>query len=317
MNTAVQVIQFPKPQSEPQQGVKGMYSDRFQNGYVMSSRLYREEVRPFLTDAARNVYAELEDCINGHNKESDFVSYSQLQGGNLPDSRKLSRGTVADGVEELIEKGVISIISTGPRGVKKYKINEISLIQQSTSRTGDNSEPVQLSNRTSSGSAPVTSSGSELTIDNIDIIEEEEEENAREKKFEPQNRSLGFIEFHIEDRQAISLRNLFSKYPTAQVDFYDQAKISFPNHTHDQILAEIKKLAQWSLSASNHMPQKWMSIWLNWMQKVPAANENQAHQSRQDKNQSQKPEKKQRQSRFGKYLKSDSSPQKHGEIYDV
>ena len=68
-----------------------MYSDKFVQGYVMSSRLYRKEVWPFLSDAARNVYAELENRINGHNKESDFVSYSQLQGGDLPGSRKLGR----------------------------------------------------------------------------------------------------------------------------------------------------------------------------------------------------------------------------------
>ncbi|MEG2265704.1 MAG: hypothetical protein RSC68_15385, partial [Acinetobacter sp.] len=82
MNTA-QVIPFKKP-SQPAQGAgKNMYSDKFDQGYVMSSRLYRKEVWPFISDAARNVYAELENRINGHNKESDFVSYSQLQGGDL------------------------------------------------------------------------------------------------------------------------------------------------------------------------------------------------------------------------------------------
>ena len=40
-------------------------ADKFEKGYVMSSRLYRQEVRPFLSDAAKNVYAELEDRING------------------------------------------------------------------------------------------------------------------------------------------------------------------------------------------------------------------------------------------------------------
>ena len=82
MNTAA-LIHFPKPQDERKEARKNMYSDKFENGYVMSSRLYRKEVWPFLSDAARNVYAELENRINGHNKESDVVSYSQLQAVSL------------------------------------------------------------------------------------------------------------------------------------------------------------------------------------------------------------------------------------------
>ena len=76
-------------------------SEKFDKGYVMSSRLYRNEVKPFLGDAARNVYAELEEYISGFNKESDFVSYSQLQG------RKI------DGLEEMKSyKGTISWIAS-------------------------------------------------------------------------------------------------------------------------------------------------------------------------------------------------------------
>ena len=70
-------------------------ADKFEKGYVMSSRLYRQEVRPFLSDAAKNVYAELEDRINGFkDKITGHVSYSQLQGGKLPGSKKLSTKTV-------------------------------------------------------------------------------------------------------------------------------------------------------------------------------------------------------------------------------
>ena len=127
MNTAP-VIQFPKPQQEQQEASRGMYSDRFKKGYVMSSRLYREEVYPFISDAARNVYAELENRINGHNKESDFVSYSQLQGGVLKGSRKLGSKTVTAGIKELLDLCVISVVEVGKRGVQKYKLNDISLV---------------------------------------------------------------------------------------------------------------------------------------------------------------------------------------------
>ena len=150
-------------------------------------------------------------------------------------------------------------------------------------------------------------------------IKKEEEET--QAKFQAQNRSLEFIEYHTSDRQSISLKNLFQKYP-AQVDFYDQAKISFPNHSHEQIVAELRKLAQWSLSAANHMPQKWMNIWLGWMQKIPTQNElatAEARKTQKSQSQTPKAEKPKRVSRFGQYLKNNqpSNEQPKGEIYDV
>lgn len=104
--------------------------DKFEKGYIPSSRLYRYEVRPFLTDAARNVYAELEDRINGFkDKTTDHVSYSQLQGGKLEGSKKLSTTTVAKGLKELLELGVISVVSENSRKGNEYRINEVSLIE--------------------------------------------------------------------------------------------------------------------------------------------------------------------------------------------
>lgn len=103
---------------------------KFEKGYVMSSRLYRSDVRPFLTDAAKNVYAELEDRINGFkDKTTDFVSYSQLQGGKLPGSKKLGTATVRRGLKELIDLGVITVISSDSRKGNEYRINEVSLVE--------------------------------------------------------------------------------------------------------------------------------------------------------------------------------------------
>ena len=105
-------------------------TSKFEKGYVMSSRLYRSDVRPFLSDAARNVYAELEDRINGFkDKTTDFVSYSQLQGGKLPGAKKLSSTTVRKGLKELTDLGVVTVVSSDSRKGNEYKINEISLVE--------------------------------------------------------------------------------------------------------------------------------------------------------------------------------------------
>ena len=108
-------------------------ADKFEKGYVMSSRLYRQEVRPFLSDAAKNVYAELEDRINGFkDKVTDHVSYSQLQGGKLPGSKKLSTKTVSNGLKELLNLGVITLVSESSRKGNEYQINEVSLVEHFT-----------------------------------------------------------------------------------------------------------------------------------------------------------------------------------------
>ena len=318
MNTA-QVIPFKKPSQSKQEAGKDMYSDRFEQGHVMSSRLYRKEVWPFISDAARNVYMELENRINGHLKETDFVSYSQLQGSDLQGARILSRPTVSKALQELIELGVVSVISIGKKGVKSYGINEVSLKDRFTNNTSAVSKPVQLLNQDRFTNNTTTSVVTTHTIDNsIDNLEDDDK--AREEKFTAQeNRPLNFIEYQTSDRTAISFPDLCKKYP-AQIDFQDQAKASFPNHSPDRIFENLKAMAQWSLDKSNHTPQKWMSIWLStFMKNLPSDAEFKAEQDRKAQKQTQttKTEKPKRVSRFSQFLKPDSAPQNQGEIYDV
>lgn len=269
MNTA-QVIPFKKP-SQPAQGAgKSMYSDKFDQGYVMSSRLYRKEVWPFISDAARNVYAELENRINGHNKESDFVSYSQLQGGDLPGARKLSRETVRNGIDELLKLKVVSIAGTGSRGVKKYVLNEISLKDQFTNKTSSTTEPVRKVNHTSSTTEPVTSSETEHTID-TPIESLENNKNKAPAEFQPQDRgALNFIDYHSDDPKLYTLKDLSGTYPIKQ-DFMAQAAVSFPKLSQAIVLDQLKELAQWSVGQPERISQKWMTTWLNWLRNYQPA----------------------------------------------
>lgn len=146
-------------------------SDKFDKGYVMSSRLYRNEVKPFLGDAARNVYAELEEYISGFNKESDFVSYSQLQGRKIEGLeehvRKLSTATVRAGLKQLIEYGVISIVATNPKLGNKYKLNEISLVEHFSNKSTSETKALQKLNSTT---LETKAQGTLETKDTIDII---------------------------------------------------------------------------------------------------------------------------------------------------
>lgn len=127
---------------------KGNMTDKFEEGHVRSSWQYRRDVYPFLSDAARHVYFMLEGYINGFNKESDYVSYSQLQEEKRhkdnPKARKSSSKTVSKGLEELISLGVISVISTHPKLGNQYKINEVSLSDHFTKESTSPSTALYL-----------------------------------------------------------------------------------------------------------------------------------------------------------------------------
>lgn len=266
MNTAA-LIHFPKPQDEIKEARKSMYSDKFENGYVMSSRLYRKEVWPFLSDAARNVYAELENRINGHNKESDFVSYSQLQGGELEGSRQLGRKTVSAGIKELVEFGVITVLEAGKQGVKKYRLNDISLVHRFTKGTSSLATPVHKGNQNQFTSDTKTSSLGEPTIDNKNLLE-------NKKKKLPVDKSetdifTSSVEYHRADKNLYSLIELSKSYPV-QSDFTAQAQSENPDMARDQILSELKNFAQWSVAQSKRSAQAWMNNWVYRLQKLNA-----------------------------------------------
>lgn len=263
MNTA-QVIPFKKP-SQPAQGAgKNMYSDKFDQGYVMSSRLYRKEVWPFISDAARNVYAELENRINGHNKESDFVSYSQLQGGDLPGARKMGRTTVSTALQELVKLGVISVIASGKQGMKSYRLNEISLKDRFTNKTSTVTGLVSQQDQNGTASEPVTSPVTGHTID-TPIESLENNKNKAPAEFVAQDRgALNFIDYHSDDPKLYTLKDLSGTYPIKQ-DFMAQAALSFPKLSQAIVLEQLKELAQWSVGQPERISQKWMTTWLNWL----------------------------------------------------
>ena len=144
-------------------------TDKFEKGYVMSSRLYRYEVRPFLSDAAKNVYAELEDRINGfQDKVTDHVSYSQLQGGKLDGAKKTSAMTVRKGLKELLDLGVISVVSENSRKGNEYRINEVSLVEH-FKKCSSTTKSVALQNMECSTTKSVVI-GTTKSVDTIELI---------------------------------------------------------------------------------------------------------------------------------------------------
>lgn len=280
MNTA-QVIPFQKPPQPKQEAGKSMYSDKFVQGYVMSSRLYRKEVWPFLSDAARNVYVELENRINGHNKESDFVSWTQLQGGDIKNSRKMSLSTVKVGLAMLLANKVVSIIATGKQGIKKYRLNEISLVDKkvikptekessnyfgnsSTSETVVLRKPKQTTAETEVPTTSETEDTIDIPLDSLDIKKRTSSVDNSETEIFSDS-----VEYHEDNKNLYSLRELAAVY-TIQTDLADQAKRISPKLDDSKILSELKNFAQWSTSREKTTAQGWMNYWIYRIQKLSA-----------------------------------------------
>ena len=192
--------------------------DKFERGYVPSSRLYRYEVRPFLTDAARNVYAELEDRINGYkDKTTDHVSYSQLQGGKLKGAKKISAMTVRKGLKELIDLGVISVVSESSRKGNEYQINEVSLVEH-FKKCSTTTKSVALQNMDSTTTKSVVI-GTTKSVDTIEL-----------------NHRITFIEL---------LNNTLRAKNPLQVNFFEYQEIKKQNLLDQQKLeAEQKAKAE-------------------------------------------------------------------------
>ena len=265
MNAVAKVIEFPKPQQPKIKEVKGMYSDKFDNGYVMSSRLYRREVWPFISDAARNVYAELENRINGHNKESDFVSYSQLQGSDLDGARSMSRPTVSRALKELIKLDVISVIASGKQGMKSYRINEISIKDRFTNETSVVTTPVQQVHQFSVVSKPLTSVVTTHTIDSsLDSLDIKKKnsvvDNSDSKIFS------NSVEYHCDNKNLYTLREL-SNICTIKKDFMHEAKKINPSLSDETLISDLKNFAQWSTTREKTTAQGWMNYWIYRIQK--------------------------------------------------
>lgn len=280
MNTAA-VIHFPKPQENKQEARKNMYSDKFVQGYVMSSRLYRKEVWPFLSDAARNVYEQLENWINGQLKETDHISHRQIQGGELKGSNKLSSATVSSGLKELIWFEVVTVIEKNNRIGNKYRINEVSLVEyfeqfsaleikalRFSNESASISEALQLVKRQPISNESASASGSGASIDiPLDSLEFKKRtssvDNSETEIFSDS------VEYHSDNKELYTLKELVHLY-TIQTDLADQAKRINPKLDDARILSELKNFAQWSTSREKTTAQGWMNYWIYRIQKLSA-----------------------------------------------
>lgn len=259
------LLKFPHKQRE-----QSPMSERFVKGFVQSSQLYRKEVYPFLSDAARHVYFELENRLNGFQKNSDSVSYSQLQGdSSLVGARTVARATVAKGLKELVEHGVITVLSTSKRG-NKYQINEVSLLgKQYSKKTSTSSELVQVVDQSSLLGRPQLVHVVDTQKKPLNKSIKESSSNSEKPFFEAQKNVLaGYVTYFSNDSKYYSLHELELTYAVGS-DFINQAQASHPSLelNIDHFSQMFDDMQQWSLTPNSgaKQPQQWMNTWLKWV----------------------------------------------------
>lgn len=201
---------------------KGNMTDKFEEGHVRSSWQYRRDVYPFISDAARHVYFMLESYINGFNKESDYVSYSQLQEEKRhkdnPKARKSSSKTVSKGLDELISLGVVSVISTHPKNGNQYKINEVSLSNHFTKESTLPSKALYVVNNEHFTKESTSTLPSKDTIDNTYRNIYREEKPQPEQAENPVDEILKIWTPNLHQLNSWLQRSGLPKISQAQVD---------------------------------------------------------------------------------------------------
>lgn len=201
---------------------KGNMTDKFEEGHVRSSWQYRRDVYPFISDAARHVYFMLESYINGFNKESDYVSYSQLQEEKRhkdnPKARKSSSKTVSKGLDELISLGVVSVISTHPKNGNQYKINEVSLSNHFTKESTLPSKALYVVNNEHFTKESTSTLPSKDTIDNTYRNIYREENAQLEQAENPVDEILKIWTPNLHQLNSWLQRSGLPKISQAQVD---------------------------------------------------------------------------------------------------
>ena len=249
-----QVISFPKP-SLIQEAIVGI--KKSENGYTKTPNyLVDDDYLARMTGNALKCYVVINRFSEGFSRQNWAMESKFLQrktGIKKPH-------TLFEAVKQLEELKLLSVHREDGK-TNKFTITHpcLKTAVPNNSTTAEN------------GQWCSTENGHSTTAENGHTKKETLKENIKSnneitrEQFEPQNRSMmSFIEYHPRDLKSYSLKELTQTY-SAQSDFQSQAKVSFPDFTDEQILSQLKKLAQWSLSAETRSPQKWMTCWLNWL----------------------------------------------------
>ncbi len=299
MNTAP-VIQFPKPQQE-----QGANMSDEQQGYTpVQNYIVDDDYVAKMTGNSLKCYHIICRFTDGFSRQNYGIDTVFL----MKKTGIKSEETLSKSIRELEKLGLISVERA--KGVTN-KFTVTSKVPQKIRGSQHNNHPKKLGVVTPKYPQnfrvllPIKIRGSQVVppqkirggvplkiwgTKKESFRKEEEVAKKTSKKSSAENSvskpQLGFVTYHPEDQTRYTLQELTKKF-SVQVDFHDIAKSHFPEHSTARIFDELRKMAQWSLSAdfSKRTPQKWVTTWMNWMNRIPSDTEIQQDEAR--KNQAQ------------------------------
>lgn len=267
MNTA-KVIQFPTKQTDPQplRGAE-MSIDHKEDGYTaLPNFIIDEGYLAVLDGEAVKCLIFLNRHIKGFHLDKKGMSETLVKKiTGIKDGR-----TVQKYMMQLAKYQLIKIEK------EKGKSNVYFLTFDNrlpTQYVGTFAPPTQHVPTSDVGTPPTQHVGGSTymacgSVKEIYLKENSKKNNndeTHEKTFVAQNKSmLQFIEYYPQDKKRYSLKELSEVYPVAS-DFQKQALVSFPELSSTEILDLLRKLGQWSLTATAQTSQGWMGSWLTFL----------------------------------------------------
>jgi len=258
---AAQLIQFPTKQTDPQplRGAE-MSIEQKDEGYTKTPNyLVDDDYVAKITGNALKCYVVISRFTEGFKRKNWAIESKFLQvktGIKKPH-------TLFEAIKQLEDFKLLSVHREDGK-TNKFTITNPCL-KTAVPKNGTTAENGQWSSAEKGHNTHAENGHTKKEKKERKEEKENINDETHEKTFVAQNKSmLQFIEYYPQDKKRYSLKELSEVYPVAS-DFQKQALVSFPELSSTEILDLLRKLGQWSLTATAQTSQGWMGSWLTFL----------------------------------------------------
>lgn len=257
MNTA-SLIHFPKPQDERKEA--DMTKQTRDSGYTpLPNYLVDDDYVARMSGNSLKCYT----IINRFTKGFSRINWAMESGFLLNKTGIKKPHTLFEAVKQLEQFGLLSVHREDGK-TNKFTVTD-PCPKTALPKNGTTAE---------NGHNTSAENGNKGTAENGHTKKENIKNNIKniKKTTLPVDKSetdifASSVEYHREDKNLFTLIELSKNY-SVQSDFTDQAKINNPDLSNEQILAELKNFAQWSVAQDKRTAQNWMNNWIYRLEKL-------------------------------------------------
>lgn len=257
MNTA-SLIHFPKPQDERKEA--DMTKQTRDSGYTpLPNYLVDDDYVARMSGNSLKCYT----IINRFTKGFSRINWAMESGFLLNKTGIKKPHTLFEAVKQLEQFGLLSVHREDGK-TNKFTVTD-PCPKTALPKNGTTAE---------NGHNTSAENGNKGTAENGHTKKENIKNNIKniKKTTLPVDKSetdifASSVEYHREDKKLFTLIELSKTYKV-QSDFTAKAQSENPDMTKEQILAELKNFAQWSVAQDRRTAQAWMNNWVYRLQKL-------------------------------------------------